>query len=117
VRGQAPQALQRGRRGLQGLGLLPHRQSRRLVLLGPVHAVDLGVVRLELLPRVERLVVVLLFLVFFVLVLQLLVLLFGVLRLRPVERPSGDSPLRPSVAGCSRDSLRPGAGCAPYATS
>ena len=47
--------------------------------------------------------------------------LFGrqlvVLGLTPVERPSGHRPLRPSVGGCSRDSRRPGVGCAPYATS
>ncbi len=40
------------------------------------------------------------------------------LRLSPVERPSADRPLRPSVGACSsRGCRRHGAGCAPYATT
>ena len=35
----------------------------------------------------------------------------------PVESPSGRRSPRPSVGACSRDSRRPGAGCAPYDTS
>jgi len=54
-----------------------------------------------------------------VLLLVLLRLILGqaVGATAPVERPSGLRPTRPSVAACSRDSRRPGAGCAPYDTS